>query len=139
MKKLLVGSALALALTLASQQSASAWSEFKFSVGVNICYRGGGNYHAWNISHVRYSAPYPGCYDGGFAPGFLVRSTFSGFPGHAYADAAPAWQAPAPNAAPTAPAAAAQQAYSPYYNTGYQPVGYFPGYSQTPSYWYGGR
>ncbi len=37
------------------------------------------------------------------------------------------------------PAVSGAQSYNPYYNTGYQPVGYsYPGaYNQAPSYWYG--
>ncbi len=139
MKKLVVGSVLALAVTLASQQTASAWHEFRFAVGFDICYRGGGNYSWWNISHGHYSAPYPDCcYGGGsFVPGGFMGG-YPGFDGHAYADNGSGWQAPTPSAAPSAPAAAAPQAYSPYFNSGYQPVGYsYPDYSQAPAYWYG--
>jgi hypothetical protein len=138
MKKLLVGSVLALAVTMASQQTASAWSEFKFSVGFDICYRGGGNCRYWGIYGGRVSAPYPDCGVGGFGPGYGFAGAFPGLVGgYGYADNGSNWQAPAP-AAQTAPAAA-PQAYSPYFNSGYQPVGYFyPGYSQqTPAYWYG--
>jgi hypothetical protein len=134
MKKLFLACALALAVTAASQQRASAWSEFKFSWGFDICWRGGGNCWSWTPALSHYSAPYPGCgFDGGH-DGF-VGGVFQNYP---YAGVASSWQAPAPQAAPAS--ATAQQSYSPYYNTGYQPVGYsYPGYSQyqSPSYWYG--
>jgi hypothetical protein len=138
MKKMLVTCALALAVTAAGQQRASAWNEFKFSVGFDICWRGGGNCWSWTPGLSHYSAPYPGCgFDGGGHDGF-VGGVFQNYGAYGVAST---WQAPAPTAQYQAPAAvAAQPGYSPYYNTGYQPVGYsYPGYSQyqSPSYWYG--
>jgi len=158
MKKLFVASVLALAATMACQQKASAWSEFKFSAGVNFGWAGGGNRILWGLYH---SAPYPGGQDvypvfPGIAAGLGYNAANAGY-------AAPAGFAPhaptvfygseqGPGAAgtagvaPTAPAATMpavsgpHQSYNPYYNTGYQPVGYsYPGYStsQVPSYWYG--
>ena len=121
MKKLLVASVLALALLMGSRQSASAWSEFKFSAGVNFGWVGGGNRILWGAYH---SAPFPGNPDlGPWFPGL--------FPG--YPPVAPV--APVVPIAPQAP----HHAYNPYYNSGYQPVGYYDaGYSQqAPSYWYG--
>ena len=89
-------------------------------------------------------APYPGCgFDGGGYDHGYAGGMFQNYQGYAAYGAAPTWQAPAPSADPRVPATAgyaAQQTYSPYYNTGYQPVGYhYPGYSpnQVPSYWYG--
>jgi hypothetical protein len=144
MKKMLVACALALAVTAASQQSASAWHDIRFSAGVNFCCKGGGNSLVWNWSGGIVGAPYPGCgFDGGFDHGYAVGPMFQNYQGYAYNGAAPTWQAPAPSPVPQAPATAgnaAQQTYSPYYNTGYQPVGYsYPGYSQyqVPAYWYG--
>jgi hypothetical protein len=132
MKKMLVGSVLALAVTLVSQQNASAWHEFRFGVGFDICYRGGGNCWSFSLSH--YNAPYPDCCPNGGGL-FVPAASFVGAGyGHAYADNGSNWQAPAP--AQTAPASL-PQAYSPYYNSGYQPVGYYPGYAQAPGYWYG--
>src|SRR5262245_12651976 len=73
MKKLFVASALALALTMASQQKASAWSEFKFGIGLNFGWCGGGNRILWGAYH---SAPYPGGQDlGPWLPGL-----FPGYP-----------------------------------------------------------
>jgi hypothetical protein len=152
MKKLLVASALALALTATSQQTASAWSEFKFSAGVNLGWVGGGNRILWGAYR---SAPYPGGPDlGPYFPGLAAAYSGAGYApyaGYAAYDA-PYGGHPVPHAdaGPAAhPAAPAGQmpavtgvphSYNPYFNTGYQPVGYaYPGYaaSQVPGYWYG--
>jgi hypothetical protein len=140
MKKLVMASVLALGLVLVGQQRASAWHDFKFSAGVSISWCGGGN--SYCKGRIQ-GADWPGT-DGGL-PGY------SGY----YADgAAPStWQAPAPTpAAESKPAAGSSpQTYNPYYNSGYQPVGYYyttgyqpvgytyPGYYQAPvpAYWYG--
>ena len=140
MKKLLVASVLALAVALASQQTASAWHEWRFSAGISFAGRG-----EWFSCN-----PYPGDCSNCGPFGGMFSSYYAGPAFGHYGDAgAPSWQAPAPSADPKVPgdnkgptpaAAGLPQTYSPYYNTGYQPVGYtYPGYSpyQVPSYWYG--
>ncbi len=154
MKKLFVASVLALGVTMACQQTASAWSEFKFSAGVNLGWVGGGNRVLWGLYH---SAPYPGGQDVypvfpgvAAALGYHPEYGGGGYGGYDSYAAAPgaanyggmAAQAPVAPLAPMAPAAAAgaPQTYNPYYNTGYQPVGYsYPGYATypVPAYWYG--
>jgi hypothetical protein len=145
MKKLLMASVLALGVTAACQQKASAWSEFKFSAGVNLGWVGGGNRFLWGLYR---SAPYPGGQDlpPAFA-GLAGQNGYAPYGGYPYYGGA---QAPAGDSGvaggqapmPAAPATAGTpQSYNPYYNTGYQPVGYYyPGSyypSQVPSYWYG--
>ena len=147
MKKLLMAALLALGVMMASQQTASAWSEFKFSAGVNFGWVGGGNRILWGVYH---SAPYPGGQDvypvfPGVAAALGYNAANAGFaPSTGYGD--PSLYGSNGVAPQTAPAAtmpavtAVNQSYNPYYNTGYQPVGYtYPGYSnyQVPSYWYG--
>ena len=100
MKKLFVASVLALAVTLASQQTASAWSEFKFGVGLNFGWCGGGNRILWGAYH---SAPYPGGPDiGPYFPGLAAAYTgvpsYAPYAGYAAPPAfAPMWQGPMPS------------------------------------------
>ncbi len=141
MNKLLMASLLALGVTVAGQQKASAWSEFKFSAGVNLGWVGGGNRVLWGLYR---SAPYPGGPD--LTPAFVISpynpARYGGYPCYGAAQGGEGYGAVAAQQAPAmqpVPAAAAPQAYNPYYNTGYQPVGYtypYVGY-QAPSYWYG--
>lgn len=138
MKKLVVASVLALAVCMASQQTASAWHDIKFSAGITFSATGGGNNFLWGFAK---GATYPGA---DAPPGFLGHGGYGDYSGAA---AAPAWQAPAPapeHKAPAVPAgggSGVQPSYFPSYSTGYQPVGYYyyPGYypSQVPAYWYG--
>jgi hypothetical protein len=128
MKKMVVACALALAVTVASQQNARAWHEFKFSVGFDLSWKSADNCSSWYIGHSSSCGPYPGC---GFDGYPSVGAMFQNYQGYAHDGAAPA--------ASTA-GSAASQTYAPYYNAGYQPVGYsYTGYSQyqSPSYWYG--
>jgi hypothetical protein len=154
MKKLFVASVLALGLVMASQQTASAWSEFKFSAGVNLGWVGGGNRILWGAYH---SAPYPGGQDlGPFFPGLAAAANNNQYFGYPPAPAygappvygvpavgAPAYVAPqpAPLAPPHPPAPSGtgvQQTYYGYYDGGYQSAGYYPNsYYTAPSYWYG--
>jgi hypothetical protein len=147
MKKLVMAALLAAGVLAASQQRASAWSEFKFSAGVNFGWVGGGNRILWGLYH---SAPYPGGQDvAPCFPGVAAALGYNPYNGCCYGPTCvPNLQiptfgyngAPAAGAATTAPVGAGMpQAYNPYYNSGYQPVGYYPGYSayQAPSYWYG--
>ena len=146
MKKLLVTCVLALALMMADRQSASAWSEFKFSAGVNMGWVGGGNRLFWGMYR---SAPYPGGQDlGPFFPGIAGAANngqYYGwppgggqggyYPQGAYPPAAYAPPAPAP-----VPAGPMPQSSNWSYNSGYQLASYYaPAYAptQVPSYWYG--
>jgi hypothetical protein len=137
MKKLFVASVLALAVTMASQGTASAWSEFKFSAGINFGWVGGGNRVLWGLYE---SSPFPG-HPG--LPAYALVPTYA--PCAPYGvPAVPAVygssHAPDAEAAPLPVTTGVPQSYNPYYNTGYQPVGYYySGYypSQVPSYWYG--
>ena len=124
MKKLLVASVLALSLTMASQQRASAWKEFQFSAGISFHYCGGGNRWLWGLYE---SSPYPG------VPNF--GPPCAGYGGPVYG---PFASVDAPAASVPAAAAPAASAYvaNPYTNSGYQPVGYYYP-QQSPSYWYG--
>ena len=141
MKKLLVASVLALAATVACQQKASAWSEFKFSAGVNLGWVGGGNRILWGACH---SAPYPGGQDVEPLVVGNVNYPAYGVPAPAIMPGAPIYQGPpphpvAPPPPPASPAATGLHSFNNYYNPGYQPVSYYPGayYQQAPSYWYG--
>ena len=126
MKKLFVASALALALTAASQQTASAWCEFKFSAGVNLSYRSSGS--CTNFGIYRQSTPINDC-----CPFPCAGDAFPYYGGHAAVQGAESYYG---GYAAQTPAA---QPYNPYYNSGYQPASYsFPGsYYQAPTYWYG--
>jgi hypothetical protein len=166
MKKLLIATVAALGVAMACEQKASAWSEFKFSAGVNFGWIGGGNRVFWGLYR---SAPYPGGPDlppvvmaqppapygpgpygpppGPYGPDHGSYGApygqgypgYPGYPGMGNNAAFPGGQTPAPAQAP-APMApvTAPQSYNPYFNSGYQPVGYYPGYSsaEVPSYWY---
>jgi hypothetical protein len=147
MKKLCVMCVLALGLMMAHQQTASAWSEFKFSAGVNMGWVGGGNRILWGAYR---SAPYPGGQDlGPIFPGIAAAANNNQYYGNppappyptgGYPHAGYPAAAPAPAAPPAPGAGGMQYSNNPYYNSGYQPVGYdYTGYSasQIPSYWYG--
>jgi hypothetical protein len=132
MKKLFVAAALALALTLASQQRASAWKEFNFSCGVSMCWRGGDNSYFWGMKQ---SGPWPGTVSG--LPSYARVPTYAApcYGGFDYAPAAPVaphWDAPAPGHAKAYPPAVA-----PSYYSGFQPVNYYDGSYYQPMTWYG--
>jgi hypothetical protein len=120
MKRFLVMCALALPLAAAAQQTASAWSSFKFSCGMNLEWCCGGNNLLWGLYK---SGPAP--FDYGCAPG-----------GYGFAPPAP----PAPCGYPylaTGPAegnAWAGFGLSPGLGMGgFQPAGYY----QDSVSWYG--
>jgi hypothetical protein len=58
MKKILLLSALALPCLAVSQQTASAFCNFKFSCGLNLEYTSGGNCFGWGLWK---NGPGPGC------------------------------------------------------------------------------
>jgi hypothetical protein len=138
MKKLLVAAMFALAVTMASQQRASAWKEVTFSAGINFHMVSSGNRLLWGLYET---SPLPGSPP---LPSTVIASGYpGGYPGYVMSGYGPAVDGLA-QAAPVAPAATApaatQYSYNPYYNSGYQPVGYYyySGYGQqTPGYWYG--
>jgi len=133
MKKLFVASALALALTVAGQQKASAWSEFKLSAGFNLSWAC--SPCSYNFCFSRQCEPYPGC----LGQACFANGGAAYYGGYAAAPGAAPYYGGAAQA-PAAQPAAAAQTYNPYYNSGYQPVGYSyagsPNY-QVPAYWYG--
>ncbi len=73
MRKILVFGALALGLALGSEQTASAWVNFKFGAGINWNYQSGGNNTLWGL--FRNGQP-PGPDGQQFGPGGQT------FPGH---------------------------------------------------------
>jgi hypothetical protein len=116
MKKMFVAATLALALTAAGQQKASAWSKFNFSVGLNLSYESTGACFQWGgITCMPNPSPY-GC---GYYPGC---PTYPACPAPAYGHAPAAQPAPAMAATP----ARTQQVGYYFYSQGY-----------APSYWYG--
>jgi hypothetical protein len=132
MKKLVMASLLALGVLVVGQQRASAWSEFKFSAGVNLSWRSSGS--CTNFGIYRTSTPYDTC------PPFGCASGFPYFGGYAAAPGAESYYGNVAAQAPAAQPAGPAQTYNPYYNSGYQPVGYtYSGYSnyQAPGYWNG--
>lgn len=137
----------ALGLALASGQEAKAWTNFKFSAGVNWQWQSGDNCLLW------------GLFRNGQVPGPEAFQHYgypphgSTFPFFGAAPAAPAATTPT-NANPSSTSVPAQQTGwyggNPYYTTGYTPynptyayptdygfgAGYYGGYYY-PSYWYG--
>ncbi len=129
MKRMFVAGALALALTAAGRQEASAWCRFNFGVGLNISYESSGHTFSscWNCT----SNPAPPCWSPYCASPF---AGYPAYPGYAYgsygaaapyAQTAPAATAPAYRPAAAAPAQTQQVGY------------YFYGQGYAPSYWYG--
>jgi hypothetical protein len=121
MRKLIVAAGLALALTAASRQEASAWTRFNLSAGVNLNYESTGSCFQWGgITCLPNPSPY-GC-----APGFCAAPAVPayGAPFYGYSPVTP----PVPPVAPAvaAPAARTQQVGYYFYSQGY-----------APSYWYG--
>ncbi len=127
MTKILTTGLAVLALTLAVQQPAHAWSKFNFGIGMNIGFEGGGNSVLWGL--LRGDNTPPGHFPGGF-----------GGPGGYNVGPAPTpnlgGPAPLPSHAPAAepeklraPAEVKPMGYYPY-----QSIGYYQAEPQTPAY-----
>jgi hypothetical protein len=127
MKRLMMGLA-ALGLVLAIQQQASAWSKFRFSIGMNISWEGAGNSV---LGGLLKGSQVPGMgMDGGcMAPGAAMPYGPYGSGG------------PPPHAAATQPSSAQPVGYFFNQQDGGAQYGQVPGYwsnsaPQAPSYWY---
>lgn len=157
MRKLLVLGALALAVTVLSQQKASAWCHWKFGVGLNLEHQAGGNNWFWGAfrngqvpgypDHVNaqpncpaqyaknynwYGPPGPGCPNGQCAPPGFGPGPGPGFGPFGYGGGdAPMMAAPNGSFAPPAPQGADSQVYwynaPTYSNVNFQPSDYAPG------------
>jgi hypothetical protein len=168
MKKMGMAVVLALAVTALCQQRASAWGDFKLSIGATMSWTGGGNSFGWGLWQ---GGPWPGvsC-DPNCATGGKCGFGGCGIPNYGYTVPGN-WTAPAPTpqAAPGGSkettalynynsayqtvgyntqayqtAGYYSQGYQPYYygygyGYGYPSAGYYSGYYNVPSYWYGGR
>lgn len=151
MNKFLLSGLLAVGALVASQQTAQAWFQWKFSAGVNMQWQSANNNWLWgalrdgnptcdngpgyNNGHPGYPGAYPG-------PGYGHDFPFFG--------TAPVAPGVAPGAAPAAPTSTpAQQTNwyggNPYSTVGYNPYAYpnpyYPAsyghHHYAPSYWYG--
>jgi hypothetical protein len=143
MKKLVILSALAVALLLMVEQQASAWCHMKFSAGVNLEVLSGGKSFLWGaytsspvppevLANMGYGQP--GCFDGAADP-------YYGASDHGVAQESPAPTGGKP--ANVKPVDYQSWGYGTggYYPASYYSAGYYPAanYSnfQAPSYWYG--
>ncbi len=130
MKKLLAASVLALALVAGSQQQASAWSHFKFGIGMNIDWSCGDNNLLWGVYRC---GPTPqNC-------GSPLAGYYAPTPSPAYGQ--PSYSSPAPAQYQGAPAGTQLAGYpANYYYQGnsyypanntqgasYYPMSYYPG------------
>jgi hypothetical protein len=146
MKKFLVACMLALPLTAAVQQKASAWTYFNWCGSCSLTCAGGGhhllcglwNSENWPCCGMPDFCPPPSCYGGngggdcyGNYAGMSYPVNYGNYAGMSYPvnygtyAAQPAAASPAP--------ATAQHPAATYPTTGYLPVGYY----QAPGYWYG--
>jgi hypothetical protein len=140
MKKFLMLALAALAVTGVCRQPAWAFKDDRFSVGLNLDWRGGGTNFLWGawrseepppVGYAGYPA-YPGGYSG-FGPTLGEASGAAGSNGgHA---------TPAPSAGQPAPVQPTDYQPSYFDQTGLIPVGYYPyagyGYYPMSYYWYG--
>ncbi len=123
--KTLVGLTLVAAAMTLVPQTASAWCNFKFGVGLNMEWSSGNN--SWFCGRLLNSGPYTGGFgDCGYGPDFAM----GGFEGYGYA------MNPAPAAAPVYAGqygnyGTGQATPAPAYSyTGYQPAAYqYPSYN----------
>ena len=137
MKKLLAASVLALALVAGSQQQASAWSHFKFGVGLNVDWSCGDNNLLWGVYRCGPAPQNCGPLGGYYAPPAPTPQPF--YFGQQPNNSAP--PAPAPAQYQGAPAGHQVASYpQSYYYPGnayypasnsqganYYPMSYYPG------------
>jgi hypothetical protein len=137
MKRFLIAGLLALTVTAASQQQASAWCKFTISSNFNLCWETGG--HCWSWGMSSYSPPCP--YQGGYAypavyGGYDTGSHAAAYPAYDYGAYAYSGYGVPPQATQPSPPQipAAAQGYTQ--QVGYQ---FYPQYGggQVPNYWYG--
>jgi hypothetical protein len=148
MKKLIILSALATALLLASDRPASAWSNIKFGAGVNLHWQSGDNNFLWGAFRNG-QIPHPAGYPGLGYPGYHHGSVPTYYDPMAAGTPAPGANDTKPvNTPGTLPGNLNQTGYSanPYnfyhpasYQHSHPYQGYYPNYYpyQVPSYWYG--
>jgi hypothetical protein len=162
-KKLLVAGLLALGCVLTSQQQASAWSKFNFSIGANLSWESANNNTFWGMFRSGQVPGYPtDVFQGVWSnPGFGGYPVMGGYPGYGFDHgygyggygmpmdhaALPGGQ-PMPTGAQPAPAGTQPQAtpqgptQAVYYNNyNYQTNGYYPsngGYYNYSNYGYQG-
>jgi hypothetical protein len=138
MKKFLLAGLVAVSLVALSQQYAAAWCKFGMGASFNVTYQSAGKHLSWSSEQ----APAPPCCDPGHGqygympPGFTDPTG----PMSSYVPPPPAQgQVPPPHAQ----ANPSQWNYGAYQTVGYTypdanyGYGYYPYYSQAPSYWYG--
>jgi hypothetical protein len=112
MRKLLTAAALALVLAAATGHRASAWSNGKFSIGMNLEWNKGDNCFLWGAYR---NGPAPDPYGG---PGWSsLPPSHHGYYAGSYA--------PAPVAGYPMPGNSALAGYPSYYPNSYYPASYF--------------
>jgi hypothetical protein len=165
MKKLFALSVLSAGLLLASTQQASAWSNIKFGVGMNLHWQTGDNNFLWGVfrnGQIPPPAGVPGGFPGGYPGGGFPQYYEPTGTGNGTAEPPSTTNSGGKQAVTNVPGATnvSQAGYPNNYGYGYyQPVGYYPNYSnynpyqlpsysstystsnyypyQVPSYWYG--
>jgi hypothetical protein len=139
MKRFLVACTLALSLTAAVQQKASAWTYFNWSGSWCVTLAGGGHHllcglwssENWPCCGMPDFCPPPCCPTDGYANNFGGADFGAGYAGMTYPMNYGTYAAQPAVSNPAAATAQYQRAASP--TTGYLPVGYY----QAPGYWYG--
>jgi hypothetical protein len=163
MKKISVLSFAALTVLALSQQRASAWCQWKFGIGLNLDYKGGGNNFLWGAYKSQQPpapgvpgypgavpAPAPGPYGPTISPygppfGGGFEGGYGAYGAMGYNNDQSNSPAPATAQTNTQPNNKVQPVG--YQVSGYSPYGYSPAaanspatktnYAQPPSYWYG--
>jgi hypothetical protein len=128
MKKFFLMSAAALLALGLSQQQASAWANFKFGIGLNICYTSGNNCLLWGLVRNGQVPPFPtdygpSCLNPGGFPAYAGAYYGGEFSGYDYGHASTTPQTPK-TATPSSGGSQAVQYQGWNANAGYQPVGY---------------
>ncbi len=128
MKKIVLAGLFAITMIALSQQQASAWTNHRFSVGLNWNRQSGGNSIAWGL-YRNGQPPGPETFGGGFMPGAPMHGFSAPMP-QGYAPAPQGFVPPQPTMAE--PPIAGHYA-SPYQFANYsRPVYYYP----APAYYY---